>query len=177
MVKLGVLLIILAVVGMMVIIVLPVLPPLADNATIDQLLQPLICQPGETIQRELYSRSTGDGTNYSMDVYCLDRQEHRRDETGRWVLIGAVAFTIPLLIGLFMVIGASRRNLAARIAESPMPGAADAQPSLWAARSGAPARLTLTQRLKELEEAHEAGHLSDLEYKLIRKKILDRMDD
>ena len=100
MVKLGVLLIILAVVGMMVIIVLPVLPPLADNATIDQLLQPLMgmspaqprAQPGETIQRELYSRSTGDGTNYSMDVYCLDRQEHRRDETGRWVLIGAVAF-------------------------------------------------------------------------------------
>ena len=180
MVRFGCFMIVLAIAALMVIIVLPVIPPLGDNTTIDQFLQPLICQPGETIQRDLYSQSTYDGTSFSMDVYCVDQEGAQRDETGRWTLVGAAGFVLPFLIGLFAVISGSNRNAAKQVAQMTASlNAAGVAPTRqpWATSSEPPHPATLTQRLKELQDAHEAGLLTALEYERTRQKILDSLDD
>jgi hypothetical protein len=71
-----------AIAFLMVIFVVPVLPFWDENETIDGYLQPLLCQPGETIERDLYSGvGSRGGTSYSMNVYCIDEKRDRRDET------------------------------------------------------------------------------------------------
>lgn len=100
---LGVLLILVAVGLLIVMVVVPVLPNTAQNPTIDRYLAQILCRPGETVVREQYTTSRRDGTGYSANLYCVDNENQRRDETGKWVIISAVAFVIPLLVGIFVL--------------------------------------------------------------------------
>jgi hypothetical protein len=107
---LGVVLIIIAVLLLVGWIVIPVIPQTADNTTIDGLLAQVLCQPNDTVIREQYSRRDYDGTSYSMDIYCQNSERQREDVTGKWAILGAGLFTVPFLIGLFMIIFSSIRN-------------------------------------------------------------------
>lgn len=100
----GILLIVVGVVLLFGIIVLPVLPPLQDNATIDTYLAALLCKPNEKMVREQYQTQRRDGTSYSMTPYCVNSERQPEDVTGMWVLIGAGGFVVPFLIGLFLLI-------------------------------------------------------------------------
>lgn len=101
---LGILFIIAAVGLLIVMVVIPVLPNTAENATIDDLLARIVCNPGETLIREQYSRASNrGGTSYSANLYCINNENQRRDETVRWVVISAAAFVIPLLLGIFIL--------------------------------------------------------------------------
>jgi hypothetical protein len=104
MVRFGCLLSIIGFVAMFALFVIPVMPPFADNATIDGYLTPLICREGETIEREQYSYEDSEGTSYSMEVYCVDDDGERRDETTRWEIMSAAA-TVPTLgIGILLFV-------------------------------------------------------------------------
>ena len=74
------------------VIVIPVLPPTQDNATVNNYLTTLLCKPGEKLIREQYQTRDYDGTGYSMTPYCINSERQREDVTGRWVLIGAGGF-------------------------------------------------------------------------------------
>jgi hypothetical protein len=100
---LGVFLILAAVGLLVVMVVVPVLPGTAENTTIDRYLAQILCRPGETVVREQYTTSRRDGTGYSANIYCLNNENQRRDETGKWVIISAAAFVIPLLVGIFVL--------------------------------------------------------------------------
>jgi hypothetical protein len=91
-------------------IVIPVIPQTADNATIDNFLARVLCQPNETVIREQYSWSDYDGTSYSMNVYCQNLERQREDVTGKWAILGAGVFMVPFLIGLFMIIFTASRS-------------------------------------------------------------------
>lgn len=101
---LGVLLIIAGCLALVAVIVVPVLPPLADNATIDTALAALLCKPNERLERELYQTRDVDGTGYSMTPYCVNSERQRENVTGKWALIGGGAFVVPFMIGLLLVI-------------------------------------------------------------------------
>ncbi len=115
---LGVLLIIVACLAMCGIVVIPVLPPLADNASIDNALAVILCKPNERLERDLYQRTDNDGTSYSMTPTCINSERQREDVTVKWVLIGGGAFVIPFLIGLFLTIWGAGRAAKRRIANS-----------------------------------------------------------
>ncbi|MBK8024909.1 MAG: hypothetical protein IPK19_26695 [Chloroflexi bacterium] len=100
----GCLLIITAMVLLFGIVVIPVLPPLAEDANVDSYLQSLLCPTGSTVEREIYQTTDVDGTGYSMNVYC-NLQGDRQDVTDKWTLYGIVGFVAPFLVGLFMLIG------------------------------------------------------------------------
>jgi hypothetical protein len=170
MAKVGCLLVILSLVGLGVIIVVPVLPFLNDTPQIDQYLQPLLCQPGETIQREQYSTRDRDGTSYSMDVYCISEDRTRRDVTLTWGLMGMGIFVVPFLIGLAALIIGLQRSQSGSETVSMSGGT-------WSAPAGGGSKPTLTQRLKELQDARDAGLISGMEYDRVRQQILDSMDD
>jgi hypothetical protein len=173
----GCLLIVIAVVGLCGLVVIPVLPPFAENETIDGLLTPLVCQSGETILRDQYSGPSRDGgTSYSMDVYCIDKEGERRDETERWVLLSMAIFTAPFLLGLFMIIGGASRG-AAKMATSVMSNTstpfAGMSTTSYVMPTQQPQGGSLSERLKQLDDARNQGLITADEYDQMRKKILD----
>lgn len=115
---LGVLLIIAACLAMCAIIVIPVLPPLADNGAIDNALAAILCKPNERLERDLYQSTDNDGTSYSMTPTCINSERQREDVTGKWVLIGGGAFVFPFLIGMFLTISGASAVAKRRIANS-----------------------------------------------------------
>jgi hypothetical protein len=162
----------LAVLGLCVLVVIPVLPPFKTNAGIDNMLRPLICQEGETIEREQYTeRARGGGTSFSMNVYCIDQEATRRDETGRWFLIGAGVFVVPFLIGLFGVIAGS--NQGARSAARSRSTTIGLQNMGGFTPTGAGSGPSLTERLKEIQQARDAGMITTEEYERLRKEALE----
>ncbi len=181
MAKLGCLLIILAVVGLIALVVVPVLPFLENSPQVDGFLQPLLCQPGETVQREQYSYRDSEGTSYSMNVYCMgDGVE--RDVTMNWTLIGVGAFLVPFLIGLFAFIyGVNRnaRNRSVTLTTASIGNTGWVMPSSggMSVGTGGSKNASLVQRLKELQDARDAGLISAIEYDRTRQQILDSMDD
>lgn len=179
--RLGCLLILVGILGLIVLLVLPVLPPLEYSAELDDLLAPLLCQPDETIQRQQYSYSTDDGQTFSMNVYCLDGDGRRRDVTDRWALISAGAFALPFMLGLILLIsGLSRRAQPAQAAALPAvddllstPPMVGGQPVRVSSSSPTSGGLSLADRLKQLQDARDAGLLSAQEYERLRQDILN----
>lgn len=163
MAKIGCLLMMVAMIGLCVLVVLPVLPFLERRGPIDRILEPVLCAPGETIERDPYTTAgSRGGTTFTMSVYCLDANEGRRDATDRWIFISMGAFLVPFLVGLFALIAGAQRN--ARVVTSSPYAVTIEQPT--ASRS-------LTQRLKELQEARDAGLLTADEYDRLRREVLD----
>ncbi|MCA0455150.1 MAG: SHOCT domain-containing protein [Chloroflexi bacterium] len=116
----GVLLIIIGCLALCAVIVVPVLPPLAENETIDTALAAILCKPNETFERELYQTRDRDGTGYSMTPYCVNSDHQREDVTGKWVLVGAGGFVVPFMIGLILTIWGA--NVAVRRRVTTMQG-------------------------------------------------------
>jgi hypothetical protein len=170
--KLGCLLILLSMAGLCVIIVLPVLPFMESSQTIDDLLQPLVCEPGEKIERDQYQTAgSRGGTLFTMSVYCIGSEGSRRSATDRWTLIGAGIFAIPFLVGLFSVIFGATRSAQKAAAGAPVMTLSGQAAALSPAGSGAGS--TLAQKLKELDEARDAGLITADEYERLRQEILD----
>lgn len=167
--------------------VLPVLPPFAQNETIDTIIGTVVCQPGETVLRDQYQTQDSDGTGYSMDVYCINAREQREDVTGKWFLISIGAFLLPFLVGLFSFIFASNRAsknvavpttgfsvdpLSGRVnlgsSSSPISGFNQSAVSFSAGKK------SLSDRLKEIQDARDKGLITEEEYDRIRQEILDK---
>ena len=174
MAKVGCLLIILSVVGMCAIIVIPVLPFLDDSETIDGMLQPLFCEPGEKIERDQYTTpGSRGGTAFTMAVYCVSQESSRRDVTDRWTLIGMGAFLVPFLIGLFAFIAGIGRNARRGAVVPSSPIIVGGQMLSGSIPPNSSSGASLTQRLKELQEARDAGLISAEEYERLRQEVLD----
>lgn len=160
MARLGCLLMVVAMVLLFAIIVIPVLPFVENNATIDGYLTPLMCRPNERIERDLYSGSSRQGgTTFSMGVYCIDNENQRRDETGRWMMIGTLGFILPFLIGIFTYTGGGGTSKATHTATPHLVVTQDDE--------------SLSDKLREIKQAHDAGLISSEEYQSLRQKILD----
>jgi hypothetical protein len=167
------LLIVLAVVALLLIIVIPVLPFTKDNESIDTLMQPLICQPGERVIREQYTTTDSEGTGYSMNVYCMGRDEVRQDVTGRWVIMGIVAFVVPLLLGILVINLGARRVAKASSYSFPSVSSAAMTAGVNGGEPPDDDDKSLTERLEELEQARSMALITEDEYQRLRKAVLD----
>lgn len=184
MARLGCLLSIIGMVCLFGIVVLPVLPFLEKTTLIDDYLQPLLCEPGETIQRSQYSTRDSEGTSYSMDVSCRNSDRQERDVTGRWMLIGIAGFLVPFLIGLFMFIGGVNRGVRRVVTTAngdvilPTPtttifGNKELVNSAMNAMRSAGSK-SLTEKLQQVQDARDKGLISSEEYDRLRQEILDK---
>ena len=200
-IMLGILLIIAGSLALCAVIVVPVLPPLENNQSIDNALAAILCKPKETLERELYQTRDVEGTGYSMTPYCVNSDYQREDLTGKWVLVGGGGFLIPFLIGLFLTISGANRAVRRRVTtlqvnSSGVPASgvefkdgvlkvggmqikmdnlnAD---QIRAQMGGFPAGGSgdLTEKLRQLQEAKDNGLISSSEYDRMRQKILDDM--
>ncbi len=173
----GCLLMVLSMAVLFGVTVIPVIPAFKDNQTIDEVLQPLMCESGETLQREQYSRSDTRGTSYSMEVFCVKNNELKRDVTGRWTLVGVGGFLAPFLIGLaFFLTGVIRgtAKLTGQVVTSSLAGSGI---TIKTAGTGSAftfptGSTSLADRLKQVEEAQQAGLISLEEYQRLRNEIL-----
>lgn len=170
MTRLGCLLMIVAVSALCVLTILPVLPFTADTAAIDDLLTGVLCQPNERLQREQYSYPAQDGgIMFSMNVACVDREGRGRDINDLWTIVSMISFCLPFGAGVLLIItGLTRRagqvvTVAQTAVTVPVPAAAQGK--------------SLADRLRELQQAHEAGLLTDTEYERLRREILDSTRD
>ncbi|MBZ0285366.1 MAG: SHOCT domain-containing protein [Anaerolineae bacterium] len=180
MARFGCLLMIVSFVVLCGLVVLPVIPFLEDTKAFDDLLQPLFCQKGETVVREQYQTTDRDGTSYSMDVYCVS-EEGRRDVTAQWFLVGIVGFTAPFLIGLFaFIFGVNRgvRRVTVGGDTDILGGGRTVDLSSFmspsqAATSSSGSSKSLSDKLKQIQEARDAGLITVDEYDRLRREILD----
>ncbi|MCL4877996.1 MAG: hypothetical protein KJ064_15165 [Anaerolineae bacterium] len=168
----GCLLMIFSMVVLFGVTVIPVIPAFEDNQTIDDLLQPLMCQSGETIQRDQYSRSDTRGTSYSMEVYCVKNNELKRDVTNRWIMVGVVGFVAPFLIGLFSFLVGVIRGAAKLTGQVVSPLITSPGVMVTTVGKGG-ASMPLADRLKQVEDAHRAGLISLDEYERMRQEIMN----
>jgi hypothetical protein len=224
---LGTLLIIAAVGALMALVFVPLLPGMTDNPTLLNLMASLVCEPGERATMQIIVTHDSDGTSYSPDVTCIGREGERTNASGKLFLIGAGVFTVPFLIGLFLVIfnpRAFRREVqdTIQIGQDVVGVMKDIRTGVvttsrsTSAHSGSPhigvkdgvlkvgsieirmdgiqpdqaqileglspdffqpsgAGSSLASKLKELQEALDAGLISRTEYDQLRKEVLDKL--
>jgi hypothetical protein len=177
MARLGCLLEIISMVALFFLVVLPVIPFFEDSDFFDNMLQPVLCPDGE-IRREQYQTEDYDGTGYSMNVYCEDSEGDETDVTGAWIGIGIAAFTIPFLIGLFMMISGFNKGVRGMMGNMPTVQGYNPMNSLASfgvnpTPTQAGGNKTMAQKLQELEEAKRQGLINELEYQKAREDILN----
>ena len=107
---LGLLLIVLAVVALIIGV------QGADNEFVNEQLTSLLCESEERLTQVETAGGRRDGGS-STTFYCEYSNGQRRDVTAGAVLAIGGAFTIPFLIGLFMVIGGAMRMAKNRMDE------------------------------------------------------------
>lgn len=181
MAKLGCLLMIVSFVLLCGLVVLPVLPFLENTKAFDDVLETVFCQEGETVERDQYQTRDSEGTSYSMDLYCIGEQG-RRDVTGQWFLVGILGFMAPFLIGLFAFIFGVNRGVRRTVTinrDTDVLGGGStvdlssfmspSQPAPSSSRGGK----SLTDKLKQIQDARDAGLITSEEYDRLRQEILD----
>ena len=169
---------------------------ISDNQSILNLMKPILCAPGENLTMSVVVTHDFEGTGYSGDFDCHRPDETSYDVTAKSFIIAAASFTIPFLIGLFMSIAAFNRAVRGVIPTRTVEiNTGWNQPSMSTAVSdafhsmntpsnnfsfGAPAatpaptagNTELTQRLKQLRDAYDAGMISNEEYERTKADLL-----
>lgn len=180
MAKLGCLLMIVSFVLLCGLVVLPVIPFLEDTKAFDDILQSVFCKEGEAVERDQYQTRDSEGTSYSMDLYCIG-EEGRRDVTGQWFLVGMLGFMAPFLIGLFaFIFGVNRgvRRVTINRDSDVLGGGSTLDLSSFMSPSqpvpsSSGGIKSLTDKLKQIQDARDAGLITSEEYDRLRQEILD----
>src|SRR5690606_30254094 len=145
------------------------------------IMEPILCAPGENLTMEVVVTHHYDGTGYSGDFDCHRPNETSYDVTGKAFLLGAASFTVPFLIGLVMSIRAFNHAVRGVIPTNPAHyNTGWGQPSVSTTVSNAfhsmntptAGNTELTQRLKQLRDAYDAGMISHEEYERTRADLL-----
>jgi hypothetical protein len=116
---LGVVLILLSIVAMAALVVLPVLGPFRDNATLMSLQAAINCPAGYTFENEFTTYSRPGETIDAATGYCIspegERIQQTGDQQGRFILIAMAAFVVPFVVGLILSIVSFNMIAAARV--------------------------------------------------------------
>lgn len=106
--KLGAFLIVIAV-GLLFFNLSPLL--FSDNEPILNIMEPVLCAPGENLTMRVIVTHDYDGTGYSGDYDCVRPNETSYDVSAKAFIMAGAMFVVPFLIGLFMVITAFNRSM------------------------------------------------------------------
>jgi hypothetical protein len=118
-----------------------------------------------------------------MGVDCVSENGESRDVTENWTFISAAIFAIPFLLGLFAFIGgvtrigaktlAAQAAAASTAAANTTPVASGSAQNLAGSQTFTPQGKSLTERLKEIQDARNSGMITSDEYERLRREILD----
>ncbi len=165
MIKLGIAMIIFALVCLIGAFALPdVLTPLA----------PLYCHPGETLTRSTFTFSIPGETSISFYYHCANQDGiETRDVSQQvtWSVLGV--FLVVELGGVGILTRGSRRKAQLEDATS-FERTSRIPKQLKLSRQGS--TITLAERLRQLQEAHSQGLIDDHEYQALRQQALDILE-
>ncbi len=196
----GISLIVVAFVLLFGFIVFPVIPQFANSPVFDSVLGAVLCQPNETLVREQYSQTFGSEQNFSMNAYCQDAKGNRTDVTGKWTEIGVVGFIVLFLLGMYITTGTLPENQKRKrtpddsdkafritpeqISEYRQKSRAQHASADGSVRVVANGSFSLdpssnkgdfSDKLRQIQKAHDNGLISTEEYERLRQEILDNM--
>ena len=188
------------IIAAVVFLLLSVAPAVIEHQALLDLWQPIYCDAGDQLTAERIVEPTFDGgTGFSAIYACVRQNGATYDVTAKsWVITG-VGFTVPLLLGILMIVvsGRSQRedegdvlqqqyrmsqyNAARRQGQMPsvtvMSASMDAAPSAEfpfdvpdAPQAGGLA--DLSRKLEELQTALEHNLITRAEYDQKREEIL-----
>lgn len=137
-----------------------------------QLVQTIVCQNGETIVVEERYRYFEGGV--SLEFYCQLEPQLRRDVTAQATIMLMIAFLIPFLSGIGLMIWAAAKwqnQMISHLQKTRSLHASRFQP----VQNDPPSTDTiLAEKLRQLDVAYEQGLISNEEYQTSRQKILDK---
>jgi len=148
-----------------------------------------LCRPDETLEEATgaseYSPTSGWGRQVSY--FCVNSKGERREVTGQFVggmfeqVFGSFGgFALPMIGGGVMTVGILLTVVGAIFGRRRPSPFADIQypamsPSEGYGAWSSPPNANLTERLRQVEAARQAGLISYEEYKRLRQEILDAM--
>ncbi len=169
----GIILIIISFAIMSVFIIIPAIVPSLDAVPpIRDAFQTMFCAQNEKINASYYTFSRPGETSRSVTFACVNSEGQERDISGQPILIGIVGYLILFLIGLVMTIVGGRRSRAPVTVSSGFTSTGDIQGYSSNHQGSA---TSLTDRLQELKSAHDAGLITQDEYEIKRKELINEI--
>ncbi|MBI1259176.1 MAG: hypothetical protein GC204_17030 [Chloroflexi bacterium] len=163
MVRLGIGVILLAIVLLIGALLLPnVLTPLT----------PLYCHAGETLIQRTFTFSIPGESTTSFYYHCADSSGVERADVSSqvtWSILGV--FMLIEFTGVALTAIGSQRKLRRTLADSDETGSTLPK-RLRQSKPG----MTLAERLHQLQEAHNAGLIDDDEYQKLREESLTKLN-
>ena len=151
-----------------VVMVIPVLPQFQDDPRVNTYLAVILCNPNERLIREKASAGIMSSFGLSMKPTCINQQQ-RRDVTTRWLVIGlggsGVLFLAGTILEILLVLNAIRRGVVRAVT----PRSKNTVVPII------PTEATLTDKLRQLEDAHKAGLITYDEYDQKRQELLRKL--
>ncbi len=175
----------------------------ADTAFAEQSKQfqgSLLCGENDTYAIETYKSSYHEPGEVGVLFFCVDAEGKETDVTGGFIILVLVAFIVPFFLLMFLGLqrGASKTANTALAGQGEMirvneqPISPDAQAKLWQMGLGSvadqmmnPATTfkvsgddkSLTEQLKELQEAYDKNLITREEYDQLRQRIINNAVD
>src|SRR5258707_279557 len=155
------------------VIVIPIAPQFRNDKRVDSLLGTVLCAQGQRLVREPSNNPVLSRVGLAITPYCISRSGQKNDVTTRWLLIGLGGFGVTMLFGIvldiMLALNAFRRavvhlaiwrNTPPRFPTTPtMPPSPDIE-------------LSLSDKLKRLDDARQSGSISNDDYNRLRQNIL-----
>ena len=158
-------------IGLLIAVIgIPIAPQFKNDTRVDSVLGVLLCNPGEHLVRNQNSNALLNRVGVvGITPTCITPQGQKRDVTARWITTGLAGFAFTFLFGvvlnIVLVLNAIRRLIGRRM--RPKSSSAVVVP--------APVEVSLSDQLRQLEEAHKAGLVSFDEYDRLRQELLKKM--
>ncbi|MBI1282438.1 MAG: hypothetical protein GC179_30205 [Anaerolineaceae bacterium] len=160
---------------LLAVIIVPGMPQFRNDKRVDSLLGIILCNQGEQLVRQASNNPALSTVGITITPYCISRSGQSRDVTTRWLLIGLGGFGFTMLFGVVLDImlllnGFRRAVMHLSIKRNRLPSFSTT-PSMPPSDDLA---LSLKDKLKQLDDVHLSGSISDDEYRKMRQEILDK---
>ena len=133
------------------------------------ILQPILCQSDEALTSTQIISHDFEGTGFTANFACVNKQGQARDVNSKAWLFGTVGSVVPFLIGLALVIVAGRSmKSAAQAKKSQTAHSQGFTPPLQIGIEGASSS---TAHLNALKSALDAGLITEAQYETARQVI------
>lgn len=170
--------ILLNIIGLLIliaVIVIPITPQFRNDKRVDSLLSIVLCNQGERVIRQPSNNPALSKIGIAITPYCISRNGQSHDVTMRWILIGLGGFGFTMLFGIVLDImlllnGFRRAVMHFSIKRNTLPSFSTT-PSMPPSEE---IELSLSDKLKQLDEVHLSGSISDEEYRRMRQEMLDK---
>ncbi len=158
------------------VIIIPIAPQFRNDKRVDSLLGAVLCPQGQRLVREQNTNAMYNRVGITITPYCVSRNGQRGDVTTRWLLIGLGGFGVAMLFGtvldIMLLLSAFRRGVMHIAVARNTPPSFPTTPTMPPSPD---IELSLSDRLKRLDEARQSGLITHDQYDRLRQDILKKM--